>query len=107
MADTSALIELIDVRTNAENAVAAAAIAALREEMRENGWSAVEVDCEGLSNIQKVRDTKSGTWTAVDDDVADDLFTVAGNVPRNVYKWVGGEFDYTVTLAELEARAYS
>lgn len=105
MADTSTLSGLIDARLQAENAVAAAAIAALQETMRENGWSAVEVECEGLSTIQKVQDAKTGEWAAIDDDIADDLFTVAGNVPRNVYKWVGGEFDYVVTLGELEARS--
>lgn len=102
MADSTARSVAIQQALEANGRAMAAAAVEMRDIMREHGWVAAEIDCEEMSRVLRVKDAATEEWMELDEDLADDVSDPAGWLAKPLMKWVGGDFDYVVTLAALE-----
>ncbi|GAB36187.1 hypothetical protein [Gordonia otitidis] len=102
MADSAARRAAIDDAVEATNRANAAAAVEMRDIMREHGWKAAEIDVEEMSRVLRVQDAATGDWLELDEELADDVSDAAGWLAKPLMKWVGGDFDYVVTLETLE-----
>ena len=105
MTDKAALTAHVEAALAAQNAAAAEAAKIMSAEMRERGWSAVDVECEGMSGISRAQLSATGEWVDVDDEVAEELWDVVGWIGKPKFKWVGGDFDYVLSLDRLDPSA--
>jgi hypothetical protein len=99
-----ALSLAVDQKLAATKQVDDLAIRALHEVMVQHGWSEITVDVEEQSMIELVS-TDDGSLVRAeldDEELREDLFSIAGNCPRRVYSYRDGE--YRVTRQELGAR---
>ncbi len=101
------LVGAIDERLSAQLRVDALAIRALHAVMVEQGWSEVTVDVEEQSTVEAVSsDDGSLNRDELDDeDLREDLFSIAGNCPRSVYTYRDGEFRVTRTDLEQQIKS--
>lgn len=102
MADSTARMAAIKDALKATNRATGAAAVEMRDIMREHGWKAAEIDVEEMSRVLRVQDAATGDWLELDEDLADDVSDPAGWLAKPLTKWVGGDFDYVVTLEALE-----
>lgn len=105
MVDTAILDVHVANALAAQNAAHDAAAKTLRQVMTEQGWTEVAVECEGMSSIQRVRLATTGEWADIDEDLAEELWDVVGWIAKPKFKWVGGDFDYVLTLDRLDPSA--
>lgn len=102
MVDSTARVAAIDDVLDATNRATAAAAVEMRDIMREHGWMAAEIDVEEMSRVLRVKDAATADWMEIDEELADDVSDAAGWLAKPLMKWVGGDFDYVVTLETLE-----